>query len=499
MTDNDDDRAMARIFDRAFASVSVPSLEAIRRGRSRRVGTLLPAAFALVTVIVIAGLIGGWLGGRRVPAATPTSLDCGSPTALAPHPRASSLTGAPLGPVLIRGYYAQAATTAVVQGFTLGYPTKMLVLIARDMDVDVTLTGARCSDGQPLRFWMGPGRSDTPFPQADLPVSEARMATTGQLDPTLQALRLPTTAGVIDYGGYMLFPSAGTYRIEGFANGGKIGDVTLLVTSDVPPAAAPTITPCPVTTTRDTSGVVASSGDIGLLETRPASFPGEKLVVLVRRGGAIGESLEVHATALGPRGGGEVIWSNPPSARTTSWGTVAYEVNTKPLGNVGCWRIARSDAPASDPGIVIDLGSSATELTAAQVIDVDGYQVSAQLLFDRAYGLRAADTARTSGLEGVGLACTWIRAGPDVPDATEVFGSPGAPAELARWTPLTTGTRGGRTGGFPLAASQDPVATDVVCGLRDGSGDHGVDVFVWFTRASGTTMVRALSLIPWRH
>lgn len=238
MTDNDD-RAMARIFDRAFASVDVPSLEAIRGGRSRRVGTLVPAALALVTVVVIAGLIGGWLGGRRMPAAAPTPLDCGSPTALAPHPRESSLTGAPIGPLLIRGYYAEGATTAVVQGFTAGYPTKMLALIARDMDADVTLTGARCSDGRPLRFWMGPGRSATPFPQADLPVSEERMSTTGQLDPTLEALQLPTTGGIMEHGGYMLFPSAGTYRIEGFANGRKIGEVTLLVTTDVPPSNPP--------------------------------------------------------------------------------------------------------------------------------------------------------------------------------------------------------------------------------------------------------------------
>ena len=239
MTD-DDDRAMTRIFDRAFASVDVPPFDAIRHRRSRRVGTLLPTALALVAIVVIAGLIGGWLGGRRAPAAAPIPLGCGSPTALVPHPRSPSLTGAPIGPLLIRGYYAEGATTAVVQGFTAGYPTKMLALIARDMDADITLTGARCSDGQPLRFWMGPGRNATPFPQADLPVSEERMATTGQLDPTLEAVRLPTTGGIIDHGGYMLFASAGTYRIEGFANGRKIGEATLLVTTDVPPSIAPT-------------------------------------------------------------------------------------------------------------------------------------------------------------------------------------------------------------------------------------------------------------------
>jgi hypothetical protein len=408
------------------------------------------------------------------------------------------LTGAPLGPLLIRGYYAEGATTAVVQGFAPGYPTKMLALIARDMVANVTLTGARCSDGQPLRFWMGPGRDATPFPQADLPVSEQRMATTGQLDPTLEALQLPTTAGIMDYGGYMLFPSAGSYRIEGFANGSKIGDVTLLVTTEVPPGDLPPSTSCPVTTKRDPAGVIVSTGDIGFLGTRPGSFPGEQLLTFVRRGSVLGDSLGIHATALGP-GRGVVVWSTSASARTTPWGTVVFDVNSKPIGDGGCWRIARSDVSAGDPGIVVDLGRTATDLAAAQVVDVDGYRFSAQLLLDRAYGLHAADAARTSGLEGVGLDCTWTRVGPDLPDAIELFGPPATPAGLATWTPLTSGTRGGRTGGLPVSASLDPGATAVLCGMRDGSGEHGVELFIWFTRGSNTTTVTSLSVIPWRH
>ena len=497
MTD-DDDRDMARIFDRAFASVDVPSLETIRRRRARPVRTLVPAPLALVAVVVIAALIGGWLGGRRAPATAPTPLDCGSPTALVPHPREPSLTGAPLGPFLIRGYYAEGATTAVVQGFIPGYPTKMLALIARDMDATITLTGARCSDGQPLRFWMGPGRNDTPFPQADLPVSEQRMATTGVLAPTFDPIQFPTTTGIISHGGYMLFPSVGTYRIEAFANGSKISEVTLLVTTDVAPPAAGTTVPCPATTTRDPSGVVVSSGDIGLLETRPGSFPGEKVVVLTRRGSALGDSLEVQATAVGRPGGGVVVWSNPATARTTAWGTVVFEVNTNPIGNAGCWRITRLDAPSSDPGIIIDLGREVIDFAADQVVDVDGYRFTTHLLFDRAYGLNAADAAHTSGLAGVGLVCTWTRTGPDVPDAIELFGSGSSPAGLAQWTPLTSGTRGGRTGGLPISAAQDRDASAVICGMRDDAGDHGVAVFVWFTRVSGT-VVMSLSVMPWRQ
>ena len=498
MTDDNDDRVMARIFDRAFATVEVPPLEAIRARRTRRWGSPLAAALVLVTVIVIAGAIGGWVGGRRAPVAGPTPLDCGGPTTLVAHPQDASLTGAPLGPFLIRGYYAEGATTAVVQGFTPGYPTKMLALIAHDMEATVTLTGVRCSDGQPLRFWMGPNRNDTPFPQADLPVSEERMATTGQLDPTFEALQLPTTGGIMADGGYMLFPSVGTYRIEGFASGGKIGEVTLLVTTEVPPSAAPATAPCPVTNRHDAAGVAVSSGDIGLVETRPGSFHGEKLITLVRRGMAIGDSLELHATAVGPSAGGEVVWSTPATARTTTWGSVVFEVNSKPIGNVGCWRLTRLDAPPGDPGIVIDLGAPVTDLAAAQVVEVDGYRFSVQLLFDPAYGLHALDAARWSDLDGVGLACTWTRTGP-VADATELFGPPTNLSELARYTPLTTGRGGGRTGGFPVSASQDANVTDVVCGMRDASGDHGAEISVWFGRAGTTTPVSALSVVPWRH
>ncbi len=498
MTDNEDP-VITRIFDRAFASVEVPPLETIRAPRTRRWGSPLAAALVLVTVIVISGALGGWLGGRRAPVAGPAPLDCGGPTRLVAHPRDAALTGAPLGPLLIRGYYGEGATSAVVQGFTQGYPTKMLALIAHDMQAAVTLTGVRCSDGQALRFWMGPNRNDTPFSPADLPVSEERMSTTGQLDPTLEARQLPTTGGILDEGGYMLFPSVGTYRIEGRANGGKIGEVTIVVTTEVPPAAAPATAPCPVTNRHDAAGVAVSSGDLGLVETRPGSFPGEKLIVLVRRGTAVGDSLEIHATAVGSFAGGEVEWSTPATVRTTTWGTVVFEVNSKPIGNGGCWRLSRLDAPADDPGIVIDLGRPVTPLAAVQVVEVDGYRFTVQLLFDPAYGLHALDAARWSDLEGVGLECTWTRTGPDVPDATELFGPTANLSELARWTPLRTGLGGGRTGGFPVSASRDANVTDLVCGMRDASGDHGAEISVWFGRAGTTTPVSALSVVPWRH
>ena len=114
---------------------------------------------------------------------------------------------------------------------------------------------------------------------------------------------------------------------------------------------------CPATTTRDASGVITSSGDLGLVELRTATFPGEKLIVLVRRGAVPGDALELRAEAVLPPGG-KVMWSTAATPRTTAWGTAVFDVNTKPIGNGGCWRLVRNDGPADDAGIVVDLDRS---------------------------------------------------------------------------------------------------------------------------------------------
>jgi hypothetical protein len=143
--------------------------------------------------------------------------------------------------------------------------------------------------------------------------------------------------------------------------------------------------------------------------------------------------------------------------------------------------------------------SGGTDLAAAQTHDVDGYTFTAQLLFDRAYGMKAADPGHVSGLEGVGLTCTWSRTGNDLPNAQFLFGPAAAPVELSGYTNVTRGTTGDRTGGFPVAASADTGETHAVCLVRDASGDHGVEVIVQFTRQAGTTVVRTLSVAAWRR
>jgi hypothetical protein len=113
--------------------------------------------------------------------------------------------------------------------------------------------------------------------------------------------------------------------------------------------------PCPVTSTRDASGVITASGNLGLIEIHPATFPGEKVIVLVRRGAQEGDTLGLRAEPV-PQTGGLVMWSTPATPRATAWGSVVFEVNTKPIGNMGCWHLVSGDFATTDPGIVVDLG-----------------------------------------------------------------------------------------------------------------------------------------------
>ncbi len=166
-----------------------------------------------------------------------TAIACGAATALLPYPASPELTGAPIGPLLIRGPYPAGSTDATALGFKRGSPFKMIVLVARDMDADVALTGVRCNDGQALRFWMNKGGLGGIWMvgPGGTPVPDDVMASTGDLRavlPKLDRLASGTTA----YVGYMLFPTAGAYRIEGFAGDRKIGEATIVVSEQPFPA-----------------------------------------------------------------------------------------------------------------------------------------------------------------------------------------------------------------------------------------------------------------------
>lgn len=81
-----------------------------------------------------------------------TAIASGAAAPLVPDPTRPELTGALIGPLVVRGPYPAGSTNATALGFVRGRPFKILVRAARDTDGDVALTGVRRSDGQPLRF-----------------------------------------------------------------------------------------------------------------------------------------------------------------------------------------------------------------------------------------------------------------------------------------------------------------------------------------------------------
>jgi hypothetical protein len=147
------------------------------------------------------------------------------------------LTGAPIGPLLIRGPYPTGAKDATALGFVRGRPFKMIVLVAQNMDSDIALTGARCSDGQALRFYLNKGGgSPWNLSPSSTPVPDDVMASTGDLRAVLPRTDVAAISGGSGYNGYILFPTAGTYRIDGFSGDRKIGQVTLAISDQPYPA-----------------------------------------------------------------------------------------------------------------------------------------------------------------------------------------------------------------------------------------------------------------------
>jgi len=113
----------------------------------------------------------------------------------------------------------------------------MIVLVARDMDTDVTLTGVRCADGQPLRFYLNKGGgSPWSLGPSSTPVPDDVMASTGDLRAVLPRIDAAPTSGSSGYNGYIFFPTSGAYRIQGFAANQELGQVTIFVSEEPFPA-----------------------------------------------------------------------------------------------------------------------------------------------------------------------------------------------------------------------------------------------------------------------
>ncbi|WP_432840187.1 hypothetical protein [Dactylosporangium sp. CA-092794] len=164
----------------------------------------------LLRLVVLCATLTACTGAPNPPRPVP------SPTFVAagecPHPAATATTGqsgigvgspdAPaIGPLTFHPYSYQP-----------GFVTKMIIYAVRDQPRAVALTGRRCTDGRPLRFWYG--RNDLPPAP---PLSEQRLQSLGDLTQ-----ELPPVAAGVAHTGYVLFSGAGQWAIAV-----EEGDLTL--------------------------------------------------------------------------------------------------------------------------------------------------------------------------------------------------------------------------------------------------------------------------------
>lgn len=144
------------------------------------------------------------------PSTTHTAGACAHPTATATTGQRIGV-GSPdaptVGPLSFHPYPYQP-----------GFITKMIIRLIRDQPQTIVLTGQRCSDRRPLRFWYG--RKVLP---PDPPLSEEQLQSLGDL-----AQDLPPATANADHGGYVLFSGPGQWEITVSQGGTNIG--VLLVT-----------------------------------------------------------------------------------------------------------------------------------------------------------------------------------------------------------------------------------------------------------------------------
>ena len=158
------------------------------------------------------------------------AVACGTPSPRVADPTGVTSPGNRLGPLLIVTGFGVSGSPAPVP---IGAPTKVLIHPVEPFDQPITLTGARCADDQPLRFWYGSAHQGTPFtlgPQST-PVSETVLAQTGDLSAEI-APAPPGCSGCgagLDATGYMLFTTTGIWRVRGQSGGRDIGEIVIFV------------------------------------------------------------------------------------------------------------------------------------------------------------------------------------------------------------------------------------------------------------------------------
>lgn len=174
-----------------------------------------------------------------------------------------------------------------------------------------------------------------------------------------------------------------------------------------------------------------------------------------------------------------------------AWGSNRPAQSSDDLGRGPVWIVAGSETyvalapgtvdgtnnwfvyPAKFLGCRIASAGQRTSV-ARSSLEIDDYRFTVFVLRDGTYGPQPSAGASTmSAIPGIALGCDWTRTGPDVATLESVWGTPTSVAPTVGYSNVRTGARGTGLHGVPSEALKAGVAT-VVCGVRDGAGDHGV-------------------------
>lgn len=147
-----------------------------------------------------------------------TRAVCGSPSPVASYGTAGR--GAALGPLVLP--FDEGGRTAR-KVYATGFPTQVVIRGRMPRKSSLTLRGYACDSGLPLRFWY---RSDTLTFPLGFPATEDELQQKGDL-----SVLFPVTKKVRGtYSGYMLFWTAGDWRLVLSAGRTPVGSVVVRVT-----------------------------------------------------------------------------------------------------------------------------------------------------------------------------------------------------------------------------------------------------------------------------
>ena len=267
-----------------------------------------------------------------------TNLPCGTASLLA-HTGDSQLAGAPIGPLLVQGDYEAGSRRAVVHGFAAGHPTKMRILLAGAIASDLTLSGMRCGDAKPLRFWPDQAGPPPGLEPSGAAVPEEVMAATGDLRVVFPSQSVAAVTRAFD--GYMLFPSLGSYRIEGHSGDRYVGEATLEVTSEVSVASggAAGYRSGVCVESPSEAGLGLVGGDLAAAGAEDGYASTSDVKVVWRRRTSPGVTIELRADRLDDDGRipfGLVGRVDNPAP--SGWPSIGYPMTIR-IGVSGCWRI----------------------------------------------------------------------------------------------------------------------------------------------------------------